>query len=860
MPRNLKHTLQVSKEEYEREISKYHQNSELPREVDRATFEAQEFYKGLTESEKIQLNKQLVFRKAKNNYIDYLRYVFPDYTFTNFHIFLAKVCQTVVERIEQGKKVRILLSVPPRHGKLIANDIPVLTKNGWKNHGDLQVGDYVLNDKGDFVKVLNVFPKYFANRKVYFSNGEVIICHENHEWVVHNKHSHNCQLQQLETKEMENSLKADKHFAYILPNKEVIKGEYKELLVNPYVLGAWLGDGKRDDSTICACEEDRVVIDECRKSYPNGAEWKHKTTNVIYACLNGLCKDLHNYGMCFYNKENKKFIPNDYLTASVEQRLELLAGLLDTDGHLRIKENRYVFTTADKELKDSFIELISTFGWRTCENEVEPTTSSSGVVGKRKYWQVSFNPTMTIPCRIERKVIKTFSKQRRITITKIEKCENVEGNCIQVEGGIYLVGKTMLPTHNSETITKTLPSWFVGRNPNKNAILTAYNSDLAEKFEDANRQKTREFGKDIFGIEISDSQDNKTLYQIKGCTGGVMGVGIQGGITGNGGELIIIDDPYKNSTDANSSATRGLIESIFRDSIYTRLQGKGNGLIVIQTRWHEEDLCGTLAKEDGWIVINIPCVCESEKKDVLNRKKGETLCPELGFDVEWANSTRNGVGLKVWEALYQGHPSIDGGEIFTREMIHQYKPSDLPSNFEEQVISCDLTFGGTKQSNDPVAIQVWGRVGANHYLLKRIKKRMSFNEMCDTIKIVSSSFPLARKKIVEKKANGQAVIDTLNSVIGGFEAYDPKMESKISRANSVAPFLLSGNVWLPCKDVDRTIDEMIEEMMKFPNSTHDDEVDAMTQYLITWNFHCNGRLCDDNAYKQLNDIWRGIKI
>lgn len=864
MARNLKHDLKVSKEEYENEIKKYHQTSELPREVDRATFEAQEFYKGLTESEKIQLNQQLVFRKAKNNYIDYLRYVFPNYTFTNFHIFLAKVCQTVVERIEQGKKVRILLSVPPRHGKLIANDIPVLTKNGWKNHGDLQVGDYVLNDKGDFVKVLNVFPKYFANRKVYFSNGEVITCHENHEWVVHNKHTHNCQLQQLETKEMENSLKVDKHFAYILPNKEVIKGEHKELLVNPYVLGAWLGDGKRDDSTICACKEDRVVIDECRKSYPNGAEWKHKTTNVIYACLNGLCKDLHNYGMCFSKKKgNKKFIPNDYLTASVEQRLELLAGLLDTDGHLRKKENRYVFTTADKELKDSFIELISTFGWRTCEMEVEPTTSSSGVVGKRKYWQIGFNPTMTIPCRIERKVIKTFSKQRRITITKIEKCENVDGNCIQVEGGIYLVGKTMLPTHNSETITKTLPSWFVGRNPDKNAILTAYNADLAEKFEDANRQKTREFGKDIFGIEISESQDNKTLYQIKGHVGGVMGVGIQGGITGNGGELIIIDDPYKNSTEANSSSTRSLIENIYRDSIYTRLQGKGNGLIVIQTRWHEEDLCGILekeGKENGWICINIPCICEDEKHDALKRRKGETLCPELGFDAEWANATKNSVGLKVWDALYQGHPSIEGGEIFTREMIKQYKPSELPSSFEEEVISCDLTFGGKAQSNDPVAIQVWGRVGANHYLLKRINKRMNFNEMCITIKMVSYAYPNARKKIVEKKANGQAVIDTLNSVIGGFVPYDPKMESKISRANSVAPLLLSGNVFLPCKEIDNKIENMIEEMMKFPNSTHDDDVDAMTQYLISSTNTSSGKVLTDSYYSSLSKAFRGFKV
>ena len=94
---------------------------------------------------------------------------------------------------------------------------------------------------------------------------------------------------------------------------------------------------------------------------------------------------------------------------------------------------------------------------------------------------------------------------------------------------------------------------------------------------------------------------------------------------------------------------------------------------------------------------------------------------------------------------------------------------------------------------------------------------------------------LPSKKIVEKKANGQAIIDSLNNVIGGFEPYDPKMNDKQSRANSVTPYFESGNVWLPDKNIDPTIDVMVEEMMKFPNGEHDDEVDAMTQYLTTFS-------------------------
>lgn len=416
------------------------------------------------------------------------------------------------------------------------------------------------------------------------------------------------------------------------------------------------------------------------------------------------------------------------------------------------------------------------------------------------------------------------------------------------------------PRHGkTETITNTLPSWFVGRNPDKNAILTAYNADLAEKFEDANRQKTRLYGKDIFGIEISDSQDNKTLYQIKNHKGGVMGVGIQGGITGNGGELIIIDDPYKNSQEANSPATRKMIEQIYRDSIYTRTQGKGNAIILVQTRWHEEDLAGVLSKEDDWIVINIPCVCDNPLSDALKRKDGQTLCPELGFDAEWAIQTQKSVGLKVWNALYQGKPSIDGGSIFLRDKIKFYNSATLPPFFDEEVMSCDLSFGGIKQSNDPCAIQIWGRVGANHYLLKRIKKRMNFNEMCNMIKLLSEGHPFARKKIVEKKANGQAVIDSLNSVIGGFEEFDPKMIDKVGRANAITPYFESGNVYLPDKSIDNTIDEMVEEMMKFPNSQHDDEVDAMTQYLNSWQYRSSGKISTDKAVMRIADAWRNYR-
>ena len=523
---------------------------------------AVKYYESLSDSDKLAFKEQLEKKKLRENYASYVKYIYGEnYIMTKFHKTLCAICQNVTERIKRGEQVRILLSTPPQVGKLISDDAFVLTKNGWKKHGDLVVGDYVINQYGEFVKVKSVFPKNYANKRITFTNGEQIDCHENHEWLVYNRFAHKWQIKetkQIEKNYEENHLIGRGHrYTYQLPIKEFLIGNEKELKVNPYVLGVWLGDGKRDAGTICACPNDVITLNECRKEYRNGFETKHKTTGVLYYGFTGLAQDLHNYGMCYYKKKNVKYIPQEYLTASIRQRLELLAGLLDTDGTLDYKNNRYYFTTSDIELRDTFCELVSTFGWRTTIVETQPHLSSSGIQGKKPYWVIGFNPTTFIPCRIERKQLKTFSKQRKVSICKIEDIKPVEGNCIEVEGGIYLVGKTMIPTHNSSTLTETLPSWFIGNNPDLSCIVTAYNADIAEKFGDRNRQKVKDYGKDIFGIQISDSQDSKTLFQIKGHQGQVFSTGILGGLTSNPAALIIVDDPFKNGEEAESKEKEG---------------------------------------------------------------------------------------------------------------------------------------------------------------------------------------------------------------------------------------------------------------------------------------------------------------
>ena len=438
-------------------------------------------------------------------------------------------------------------------------------------------------------------------------------------------------------------------------------------------------------------------------------------------------------------------------------------------------------------------------------------------------------------------------------------CQNVVE---RVEKGqqVRILLSTPPQVGKSSTLTECLPSWFIGRNPDLSCIITAYNADIAEKFGDRNRQKVKDYGKDIFGIEVSDSQDNKTLFQIKGHQGQIFSTGILGGLTSNPSALTIVDDPFKNGIEVENVDLRNNVENVYWDSIETRTRKLGGAIIVIHTRWHEDDLIGRLAKKQGFIVINFPTVWESGVDKLLHRKIGETLCPELGMTTEWCEKTKANSGGRVWNALYQGKPYVEGGNIIQRKDIKFYTKNTLPLTFEELTMSCDLSFGGTKTNNDPCCISIWGRLGGNHYLLKVINKKMTFTETLERIQYLCGEYPTLRKKIVEKKANGNATIEMLNQKIGGFLPFDPKSDSKETRFRLVAPFFESGNIYFPCEQIEPNIEEYVNQLLKFPSVAHDDFVDTCSQYLLNYSYKYGGKLCTDTYYSDISGAFRGIKI
>ncbi|KOR93962.1 phage terminase large subunit [Geobacillus stearothermophilus] len=385
----------------------------------------------------------------------------------------------------------------------------------------------------------------------------------------------------------------------------------------------------------------------------------------------------------------------------------------------------------------------------------------------------------------------------------------------------------MPPRHSkSMTVTETFPSWFIGRNPDRRVIEVSYGDSLARRFGRANRQKIEMFGEELFGIKISNDMGSVTSWDVEGRRGGMISVGIGGGITGQGADLLIIDDPIKNRKEADSLTYRNMLWNEWQNTLSTRLQ-PGGRVILILTRWHEDDLAGRLLEHEPerWTVVSLPAICDSEN-DLLGRKIGEPLWPEYGFDEKWAEETKKSVGSRTWNALYQQRPTPPSGAIIHRSWFKYYKQAP---QMDEYIQSWDFAFKDTNDGSFVVG-QVWGRKGADKYLLDQVRAKLSFTESIRAIVSLTSKWPQAQAKLIEDRANGTAIINALRHQISGMLPVVPN-GTKVERLNAVSPQFEAGNVYIPHPSIAPWVHDYVEELVAFPNAPSDDQVDATSQAL-----------------------------
>ncbi|MDN6729123.1 MAG: phage terminase large subunit [Alkalibacterium sp.] len=412
------------------------------------------------------------------------------------------------------------------------------------------------------------------------------------------------------------------------------------------------------------------------------------------------------------------------------------------------------------------------------------------------------------------------------------------------EGKQHFLIVELPPQHGKSTvITETFPSFYLGKNPGHQAMSVSYSEDLFKKFGRKNRDKFRLYSKDLFDQEISSSTASVSDWGVQGHEGNLYSTSIFGGATGRGSDLLIIDDPYKNRAEAESKTIRDKIYSEWQDTFYSRLSAQGS-VILIMTRWHEDDLAGRLLREQTlpWEEIKIPAI--AEENDLLDRHVGEALAPEIGKDEQWAQRTKEVSGSRTWNALYQQRPVPAGGNIFKRSWVKYYVPdvaakikyklgddvAILPDNMQQQLQSWDCTFKD-KDTSDFVSGQVWGRKDAEFYLLDRYHERMGIVETMKAIESMAERHPQATAKLIEDKANGTAVIEMLQKQISGIIPVQPNGGKEV-RAQAVAPYWEAGNVYVPHPLWRPWVDDYLTEIESFPNAPHDDDVDSMDQALV----------------------------
>lgn len=386
----------------------------------------------------------------------------------------------------------------------------------------------------------------------------------------------------------------------------------------------------------------------------------------------------------------------------------------------------------------------------------------------------------------------------------------------------------------SELASRMFPAWHLGRYPNHEFIACSYGSDLANGFS----RKVRDVIKDsAYAAVFPDTRINKDNQSVEAwgttANGNYAAAGVGGPITGKGAMILCIDDPIKNQEDAESATKRESIWDWYTSTAYTRL-APGGGVLVMMTRWHDDDLSGRLLRKqaegdgDEWVVVEYPA---QATHDELFRKEGEALHPER-YDNEALERIKRTVGPRVWNALYQQNPTPDEGDYFNKGMFQWYGAQDIPDYSELNFYTAwDLAIGEKEQNDYSVGITVgvdkhdrtfvvdiqrghWGPLELTDRILQVYKTWRSAITGIERGHIEMTLRPFLEKRIREERLTSFYI-----------EELNPGKRDKIARARSIQGRMQQGLVFFR-KHCNATA-QLVAEMMRFPNGVHDDGVDAM---------------------------------
>jgi len=408
----------------------------------------------------------------------------------------------------------------------------------------------------------------------------------------------------------------------------------------------------------------------------------------------------------------------------------------------------------------------------------------------------------------------------------------------EVEAGrIQRLIITMPPRHGkSELASRRFPAWFLGKDPYRHMIFATYNDEFASDF---GRHVRDTMKSDVFKQAFplcklkAGSQASDRISTEEG--GIAVFVGRGGSLTGRGADLLVIDDPIKDREEADSKTLRDKLWGWFTDVAMTRLMTAGARVVIIMTRWHEDDLVGRLIdpknsyyvpeEAANWKVLSLPAIAVND--DPMGRKFGEPLWPER-FDLDFLNQAKR-LNPKGFSALYQGSPSPDDGDYFKREWLKFYTPSELPRNLrfyvasdhavstdQERDATCLLPVGVDDEDNIWVLPDVWWRRADTETVVEGMidlmRRRTPLMWWAESGHITKSIGPFLRKRMAERQ-----IYCAIDEVV--------PTKDKQTRAQSIRARMSMGKVFFP--RFATWWGDAQDEILKFPSSSHDDFIDAL---------------------------------
>jgi predicted phage terminase large subunit-like protein len=380
-----------------------------------------------------------------------------------------------------------------------------------------------------------------------------------------------------------------------------------------------------------------------------------------------------------------------------------------------------------------------------------------------------------------------------------------------------------------------LPAWLLGHDPTSAIINVTYGQELSDKFaRDCRAIMMASWYRVLFPVRLSSNR--APLQELLTTRGGFrMATSVGGVLTGRGADLIIIDDPLKPS-DAMSESRRVAANEWFDGTLYSRLNDKTKGaIVIIMQRLHEDDLVGHVLKQEGWDLISFPAIAEVDERHVVEtpfgrkefvRHVGEALHPERE-SLETLQRIRATIGEYNFAGQYQQGPSPAGGGMVKEAWFGRYRPDDRPASFDQVIQSWDTASKPTELADYSVCT-TWGVKGPDFYLLNVLRKKLGYPDLKRAV-IEQSELFNASVILIEDKASGtQLIQDLVEGGLSRVTRYQPDGD-KIMRLHAQTATIENGFVYLPGEA--HWLAEYLHELTTFPNSKYDDQVDSTSQAL-----------------------------